>query len=206
MAHRRPATRTSGEVMGPTKTGKIRRLTFGPATVQAWRNLQGRWRRQALTARSTARRTGGIGPQHPLRKTSTETAGMGGHAFRPWVFSRDPLHRARLTTGALGHWFAAFTADAGHPDVTLHRLGHSVATALVSHGDILGAQQRLGHADAHTTLRIYSHAQPLADLKAAALLDHLYDIHPTHAGGDRLCPPLETDGQQDQEPGACYTP
>jgi integrase len=46
----------------------------------------------------------------------------------------------------------------------------------VSRGDILGAQQRLGHADAHTTLRIYSHAQPLADVQAAALLDLLYDI------------------------------
>ena len=100
--------------------------------------------------------------------------------------SRDPLHWTRLTTGAPGHWFTAFTEAAGYPDVTWHRLRHSVATALVSRGDILGAQQRLGHADAHTTLRIYSHAQPLTDTRAAALLDHLYDINPTHTGGNRV--------------------
>lgn len=59
-------------------------------------------------------------------------------------------------------------------DVTLHRLRHSVATALVSRGEILQAQNRLGHADAHTTLRVYSHALPLHDLEVADLLDQLY--------------------------------
>jgi len=41
-------------------------------------------------------------------------------------------------------------------------------------GDILQAQQRLGHRDASTTLRIYSHALPLTDSDAAARLDELY--------------------------------
>jgi integrase len=93
----------------------------------------------------------------------------------PWVFSREPSHQQRLTTSGLGHWFSALCHDADQPQVTLHRLRHSVATALVSRGDILAAQHRLGHADPHTTLRIYSHAQPLADLDAADLLDQLYD-------------------------------
>lgn len=65
-------------------------------------------------------------------------------------------------------------ADAGYPDVTLHRLRHTVATTLVSGGDILAAQYRLGHADASTTLRTYSHALPLQDGDAAAILDALY--------------------------------
>ena len=64
--------------------------------------------------------------------------------------------------------------DAGHPDVTLHRLRHTVATTLVSQGDILQAQYRLGHRDAATTLRIYSHVLPLTDRDAAATLDALY--------------------------------
>ena len=64
--------------------------------------------------------------------------------------------------------------DAGHPDVTLHRLRHTVATTLVSQGDILQAQYRLGHRDAATTLRIYSHVLPLTDQDAAATLEELY--------------------------------
>jgi integrase len=79
-----------------------------------------------------------------------------------------------LSTSCLGHWFATLCDDAGLPDVTLHRLRHSVATALVSRGDILQAQYRLGHRDAATTLRIYSHVLPLTDTDAAAALDHLY--------------------------------
>jgi len=45
--------------------------------------------------------------------------------------------------------------DAGHPEVTLHRLRHTVATTLVSQADIVQTQYRLGHRDAATTLRIY---------------------------------------------------
>ena len=56
----------------------------------------------------------------------------------------------------------------------LHRLRHSAATNLVSRGDILYAQSRLGHADAATTLRVYSHAMPLTDADAAAVLEKLY--------------------------------
>ena len=73
-----------------------------------------------------------------------------------------------MTTGALGHWFAEQAADASQPGVTLHRLRNSVATALVSRGDLLQAQYRLGHRDAVTTLRTYSHVMPLTDTEAAA--------------------------------------
>ena len=58
--------------------------------------------------------------------------------------------------------------------MTLHRLRHTVATTLVSQGNILQAQYRLGHRDAATTLRIYSHVLPLTDADAAATLDRLY--------------------------------
>lgn len=58
--------------------------------------------------------------------------------------------------------------------MTLHRLRHTVATLLVGRGDLLQAQQRLGHRDASTTLRIYAHAVPLTDADVAEALDALY--------------------------------
>jgi len=82
--------------------------------------------------------------------------------------------RGELAALQLGHWFSQLCEAAGMPEVTLHRLRHTVATVLVGRGQILQAQYRLGHADAYTTLRIYSHAQPLQDLDAADTLDELY--------------------------------
>ena len=139
------ARSTSNEVIGPTKSGRIRRLTLGSTTAELWRD--------------TVRQWGG-------RSAGTE--------FGPWLFSPETDHRTRLSTSCLGHWFATLCDDAGLPDVTLHRLRHSVATALVSRGDILQAQYRLDHLDAATALRIYSHVLPLTDADAAATLDRLY--------------------------------
>jgi len=133
---------TSADVVGPTKTGRIRRLTLGAGTARLWRSTTSTWRRRA---------------------------GPGG--FGPWLFSPRADHTTRLTTGCVGHWFAELAVTAGHPDVTLHRLRDTVATVLVGRGDLLQAQHRLGHADASTTLRIYSHAVLLTDVEAAATLD-----------------------------------
>jgi len=137
---------TSNEVVGPTKTGRIRRLTLGPTTAGLWRHTVEQWRQRASE----------------------------GQRFGPWLFSRRADHTTRLSTSCLSHWFAELCTDAGHPDVTLHRLRHTVATALVSQGDILQAQYRLGHRDAATTLRIYSHVLPLTDHEAAATMEELY--------------------------------
>ena len=130
---------TSAEGVGPTKTGRIRRLTLGAGTARLWRSTTSTWRRRA---------------------------GPGG--FGPWLFSPRADHTTCLTTGCVGHWFAELAVTAGHPDVTLHRLRHTVATVLVGRGDLLQVQHRLGHADASATLRIYSHAVPLTDAEAAA--------------------------------------
>ena len=140
------ARAASMEIIGPTKTRRIRRLTLGAAAAALWRDTAERWRQRA--------------------NDNTE--------FGPWLFSAHLDHQTRLTTSCLAHWFGALTADAGYPEVTLHRLRHSVATALVSRGDILQAQYRLGHKDAATTLRTYSHVLPLTDADAAATLDRLY--------------------------------
>ena len=140
------ARAASAEVVGPTKTRQVRRLTLGATTAGLWRDSVATWRE----------RTGGAA------------------AFGPWLFSRDADHGTRLRASTLGHWFATLAADSGHRDVTLHRLRHTVATTLVERGDLLQAQHRLGHRDASTTLRIYSHATPLTDADAADALDQLY--------------------------------
>ena len=140
------ARATSNEVVGPTKSGLIRRLTLGPTTAALWRHTVEQWRPRAGE----------------------------GQRFGPWLFSSRADHTTRLTTSCLAHWFAELCTDTGHPDVTLHRLRHTVATTLVSQGDILQAQYRLRHRDAATTLRIYSHVLPLTNQDAAATLDALY--------------------------------
>jgi integrase len=138
-------------VVGPTKTSRIRRVTLGAGTARLWRSTVRTWRERAA---------------------ATGASGTGG--FGPWLFSAHPDHAARLTTSCLGHWFADLAHRAGHGDITLHRLRHTVATVLVGRGHLLQAQYRLGHRDASTTLRIYSHVLPLTDREAAATFDQLY--------------------------------
>jgi integrase len=135
----------SNEIVGTTKTGRIRRLTLGRTTAGLWRTTVQTWRDRAGPGR-----------------------------FGPWLFSTRPDHTTRLTTSCAGHWFTELTASAGYADITLHRLRHTVATVLVSCGDLLQAQHRLGHRDASTTLRIYAHAIPLTDSDAAEALDNVY--------------------------------
>ena len=96
-----------------------------------------------------------------------------GQSLGPWLFSADQSHERRLRTETVGHWFANFVRAHGHPDVCLHRLRHTVATVLVADGQLLQAQQRLGHAEASTTLRQYCHALPLHDADVADRLDTL---------------------------------
>lgn len=132
----------SGEQIGPTKTKRTRRLTLGRTTVELWRASEQAWR--------------GRGEGAP---------------FGEWVFSADKDHQRRLTASGMGHWFAELCAEADLVGVSLHRLRHSVATFLVGRGELLRAQQRLGHRDASTTLRNYAHALPLEDGEVADDID-----------------------------------
>ena len=103
------ARAASNEVVGPTKSGRIRRLTLGATTADLWRHSVTQWRQCASD----------------------------GQRFGPWLFSATRDHTTRLTTSCLAHRFAVLCAEARHPDVTLHRLRHTVATTLVSQGNIL---------------------------------------------------------------------
>jgi integrase len=78
----------SNEVLGPTKNRGIRRMTLGATAADLWGESVERWRSQA------------------------------GPPFGPWLFSAVPDHGRRLSTSALGHWFAALALVAGHSDVT----------------------------------------------------------------------------------------
>ncbi len=133
----------SADVLGPTKTVRTRRLTLGRRTAELWRSSAVTWADRL--------------PDHD--------------ALGPWLFSPEPTHHIRLTAGALGHWFAELARTAEVPGATLHRLRHSVATFLVGRGELLRAQQRLGHRDPSTTLRNYAHALPLEDEAVADDID-----------------------------------
>jgi integrase len=135
----------SAEQVGPTKTRRSRRLTLGRRTVDLWEATVERWH----------------------SRLPAET-GMG-----EWLFASDLAHRQRLTAGALSHWFAQVGEEAGLSGASLHRLRHTVATFLVGRGELLKAQQRLGHRDPSTTLRNYAHALPLEDEGIADDLDKM---------------------------------
>jgi integrase len=132
----------SGEQLGPTKTKRTRRLTLGRTTAELWRTSESAWRGRGENG-----------------------------SFGEWVFSRDNDHERRLKASGMGHWFAELCAEADLVGVSLHRLRHCVATFLVGRGELLRAQQRLGHRDASTTLRNYAHALPLEDGNVADDID-----------------------------------
>jgi integrase len=84
------------------------------------------------------------------------------------VFSYDlerPIH-----PDTVSHYVRDL-ADKAKVDIHLHQLRHFAATQLVSGGvDVRTVAGRLGHADASTTLRVYSHALPERDREAAESL------------------------------------
>jgi integrase len=71
---------TSAEVVGPTKSGRVRRLTLGSTTAGLWRSTVETWSQRAGEANATA-----------------------GSPFGPWLFSGRPNHATRLTTSCAGH-------------------------------------------------------------------------------------------------------
>jgi len=155
-------------VVTTTITDRSRRLTIGTTASELWQ--------QAL-AQSTAR--------------EPEQAGTA------WLFTPE-RGLCRLTCGALGHAFSSFARRHGHGDVTLPRLRHTIATVLFANGQLLLAQQGLGHRDASTTLRQYCHALPLEDQDVPDILAAVYQGPvpapwlghqvPTFTGPDRSCP------------------
>jgi integrase len=68
----------------------------------------------------------------------------------------------------LAHVWWPTREAAGFPRLRFHDVRHTAATLLVAEGvDIKTVQVRLGHADPHTTLRVYAQATQRADQDAA---------------------------------------
>ena len=131
------------EVLGPTKTGRSRRLTIGATTTAMIRDHFERWE-----------------------------ARVGADAVKgDWIFAPDFRRLTNARADLLSHRFVRLRETAGLPHAALHRFRHSVATSLVEDGKILKAQARLGHRDPSTTLRHYAHATPLDDLDIADGID-----------------------------------
>ena len=78
---------------------------------------------------------------------------------------------ARLHVDSPTKWFNHFLKRNNLPHIRFHDLRHTGASLLISQGmDVESVRQRLGHADASTTLRIYSHAFATAEQRAADIL------------------------------------
>ena len=68
-------------------------------------------------------------------------------------------------------WFKRFLEKNDLPHIRFHDLRHTGASLLISKGmDVESVRQRLGHADASTTLRFYAHAFADAEQRSADIL------------------------------------
>ncbi len=85
-----------------------------------------------------------------------------------WIFTYDGTNPINPDT--VTHYVKAVATRAG-VDTHLHALRHFAATQMIGGGtDVRTVAGRLGHKDASTTLRVYSHALPERDRDAAGLL------------------------------------
>ena len=77
-------------------------------------------------------------------------------------------------------WFKRFLEKNDLPHIRFHDLRHTGASLLISKGmDVESVRQRLGHADASTTLRFYAHAFTDAEQRSADILQDVLSRHKT---------------------------
>jgi integrase len=141
-------------VVGPTKTGRVRRIALGPAALRLVEEHQA-WQRRRAAAVGLAL------PPDPYLLSYAPDAG------RP--VSPDTLtHRWRTLCGGRARF---------------HDLRHFAATVALGAGvPVRDVAARLGHASASTTLDRYAHALPAGDQRAAAALEAA--LEPDPGGND----------------------
>ncbi len=88
-----------------------------------------------------------------------------------YIFTRDngePIH-----PDTLSDWFKKFQKDNGFKEIiSLHGLRHTYATLMIAEGvPVTTVSNKLGHANAATTTRIYAHAIKSADEAAAEAIE-----------------------------------
>jgi integrase len=92
----------------------------------------------------------------------------------PYVFTVDPTGATPWRPDSLGQAFGRAVKRSGH-DITFHSLRHFAATTLIGAGvDVRTVAGRLGHADASTTLKVYSAFVKDRDRQAAELLGAVF--------------------------------
>lgn len=95
--------------------------------------------------------------------------------FTTW--EGKPLHPDTLTG-----WFRDFITRSGLPQISIHSLRHTNATLQIAGGvPLTTVANRLGHANASTTTKIYAHAIKSADEAAAETLKNI--LSPTGSKG-----------------------
>lgn len=98
--------------------------------------------------------------------------------FTTW--NGKPMHPDTLTG-----WFHDFISRSDLPQISIHSLRHTNATLLIAkHMPITTVANRLGHANAVTTARVYAHAIQSADAVAAETLDGI--LSPPKASHSKL--------------------
>jgi len=136
-----------------TKTYRSRRIALDPGTVKALQEQRTRMENRAEICETRLVDEGYIFPR--------DVEGR-----QPW----------RPDSGATGR-FHRLRKKVGLETVRLHDLRHYVvATRLLDGGvPIRAVSERLGHANATTTLAIYAHAVPATDRRAALVMGDLLD-------------------------------
>lgn len=90
------------------------------------------------------------------------------HGYLFTRYNGEPIQPDFFTS-----WFKDFVRRNNLPDIHVHSLRHTSATLLIADGTPLTTvAQRLGHANAGTTTKIYAHAIQSADAAAAAALEN----------------------------------
>lgn len=102
-----------------------------------------------------------------------------------FVFAHDPTRREPWRPNYVTLAFSRLARESGLHGVRLHDLRHFAATTMLANGvDVRTTAGRLGHADAATTLNVYSHFVPAADERAAlAVAGALDQASPSRASG-----------------------
>ena len=138
----------NGVVVGPTKTHQERRVSVDDVTL-------------AVLAAHRARAEG--------------WATDAGVTLEPdgYLLTLDPTGTTPMTPNVITRGFLRVTGRAG-VSCRFHDLRHFTATQLIGSGqDVTVVAGRLGHLDASTTLRVYSHALAERDRAAAEYLGAL---------------------------------
>ncbi len=146
--------RPSWPVLAPTKTRRYHRVAVDPYTQQL---LEDRWGQVA--------------------------ADLPGDVDDTFVFTNRPLGDRPWNPNWVTKQFIRHRRGAGIDHFRLHDLRHFMATQMLGSGVAIPVvSARLAHARASTTLNVYAHAIPGADVQAAQLISNIVSSGPIGSG------------------------